>query len=145
MKVEFHSGVADKLGGACRFLRKAQAAGAAVVVCGDRATLDRLDVALWSFDPLSFVAHARLRGPAVPAKALARTPIWLVDDAQTIAASGLLLNLGPAMVEGWESFERIVEIVSTDAEDARAGRQRWRQYSSRPDLDLVHQHRTAAS
>ncbi len=52
MKVEFNTGLVDKLGTACRFLRKAQEAGAAVVVCGDRASLDRLDVALWTFEPL---------------------------------------------------------------------------------------------
>jgi DNA polymerase III subunit chi len=145
VKVEFNSGVVDKLGAACRFLLKAQAAGAAVVVCGDRTTLDRLDQALWSFDPLSFVAHVRLKGSGVPAQALSCTPIWLVDDPAVIAARDILLNLGPAMVEGWETFERIVEIVSTEADDANAGRQRWRQYSALPGLDLVHQPRAANS
>jgi len=145
MKVEFNSGVVDKLSAACRFLLKAQAAGAAVVVCGDRAMLDRLDQALWSFDPHSFVAHVRLKGSGVPAEALSRTPIWLVDDPAKIAAREILLNLGPAMVEGWETFERIVEIVSTEAGDADAGRQRWRDYSTLPGLELVHQPRTASS
>ena len=125
MKVDFHSGVADKLGAACRFLRKAQAANAAVVVCGDSAALDRLDLALWTFDPLSFVAHARVKGVAPPS-ALARTRTWLADDASSVAARELLLNLGPAMVEGWEQFARVVEIVSAESDDADAGRQRWR-------------------
>ncbi len=107
VRVEFHSGVADKLGAACRFLRKAQAAGASVVVCGDRATLDRLDAALWTFDPLSFVAHARVRGVA-PATALARTPTWLVDDPAAVGQREILLNLGPDMAAGWEQFERVV-------------------------------------
>ncbi len=143
MKVEFHSGVADKLGLACRFLRKAQAAGATVVVCGDGGTLDRLDAALWSFDPLSFVAHVRLKRAAAASAALARTPIWLVDDATRVATRELLLNLGPAMVEGWDQFERVVEIVAAEPADASAGRQRWRQYSARPGLDLVHHPRAA--
>ena len=145
MKVDFHSGVADKLGAACRFLRKAQAANAAVVVCGDSAALDRLDVALWTFDPLSFVAHARVKG-AAPPSALARTRTWLVDDASSVAARELLLNLGPAMVEGWEQFARVVEIVSAESDDADAGRQRWRQYSAhstRLGLELVHHPRAA--
>ena len=145
MKVDFHSGVADKLGAACRFLRKAQAASATVVVCGDRAALDRLDVALWTFDPFSFVAHARVRG-AAPPPALARTRTWLVDDASSVAARELLLNLGPAMVPGWEQFARVVEIVSSEPDDATAGRQRWRQYSAqsaRLGLELVHHQRAA--
>jgi DNA polymerase-3 subunit chi len=144
MKVEFHSGVADKLGAACRFLRKAQDAGATAVVCGDRDSLDRLDVALWTFDPLSFVAHVRVKG-AEPLAALVPTRTWLVDDAGAVAPRELLLNLGPDMVEGWESFARVVEIVSAEPADADAGRQRWRQYSARPGLDLVHQPRAAGA
>jgi DNA polymerase III subunit chi len=145
MKVEFHSGVADKLGAACRFLQKAQAAGASAVVCADRATLDRLDSALWTFEPLSFVAHARWRGSAAPPPALARTPTWLVDDPNCVASRELLLNLGPAMVAGWDRFARVVEIVSNEPADAEAGRQRWRIYSALPGLDLVHTPRSASA
>jgi DNA polymerase-3 subunit chi len=57
----------------------------------------------------------------------------------------LLLNLGPAMAQGWEDFERVVEIVSSEPDDANAGRQRWRQYSAHLGLDLVHHPRTAAT
>lgn len=143
MKVDFHSGVADKLAAACGFLRKAHDAGAQVVVCADRATLDRLDVSLWTFEASSFVAHARLKGSASPSPAMSRTPIWLVDDVNAIDARGLLLNLGSAMVEGWDRFERVVEIVSAEPADAGAGRQRWRQYSAQPGLELVHHPKVA--
>lgn len=145
MKVDFHTGVADKLGAACRFLQKAQAAGATVVVCGDSRTLDRLDTALWTFDPHSFVAHARVRGATAPPPALARTATWLVDDPASVASRELLLNLGPAMVEGWTGFARVVEIVSTEPVDADAGRQRWRQYGAQPGLELVHQARASSA
>ena len=145
MRVDFHSGVADKQAAACRFLRKAQAAGATVVVCGDGASLDRLDAALWAFDPLSFVAHVRVKGSA-PQPSLLRTRTWLVDAASRVAARQLLLNLGPEMAEGWEQFGRVVEIVSADPVDADAGRQRWRQYSARSaqsGFELVHHARSA--
>jgi len=144
MKVDFHSGVADKMSVACRFLRKAQDAGATVVVCGDRASLDRLDQALWTFDPLSFVAHARVKG-AAPPPVLAPTRTWLVDSVGSVAPRELLLNLGPAMADGWEGFARVVEIVSSELDDANAGRQRWRQYSIRSDLELVHHSRAAGA
>ena len=144
MKVEFHTGVADKLGIACRFLRKAQAGGAAVVVCAERGILDRLDSLLWTFDPLSFVAHVRLRGNALPSPAWARTPTWLVDDPASVPARDVLLNLGPAMVDGWAAFTRVVELVSDEATDADAGRERWRQYRAQPGLDLQHNPRATS-
>jgi DNA polymerase-3 subunit chi len=145
MKVEFHTGLVDKVGAACRFLRNAQAAGASVVVCGDRAGLDRLDVALWTFEPLSFVPHVRLKGGAGCVPALARTPVWLVDDPAVVPARQVLVNVGPAMVDGWSAFERVVELVSTEADDSNAGRQRWRQYAARVDVALVHQAPVAPS
>ncbi len=144
MKVEFHSGVADKLGSACRFLRKAQAEGADVVVCGDRAMLDRLDLALWTFDPLAFVAHARLRGnETAPERAPAQA--WLADNSRSVASREVLLNLGPDLVEGWQDFARVVEIVSAELADADAGRGRWRHYSSCPGLELIHQPRASGT
>jgi DNA polymerase III subunit chi len=145
MKVEFHSGVADKLAVTCRFLRKAQAAGAAVVVCGDPATLDRLDLVLWTTEPLSFMPHVRVKGASPARPVLARTPTWLVDDPATVARREVLLNLGPGMVAGWEQFERVVEIVSAEPGDAGAGRERWRQYGARPGVDLVHHARGASA
>ena len=49
------------------------------------------------------------------------------------------------MAEGWEAFERVVEIVSAEPADADAGRARWRQYSNCPDLALIHQARAAGT
>ena len=145
MKVEFHSGVADTLAAACRILRKAHSAGAKVVVCGAADTLDRLDIALWSFEPLAFVAHVRLKGRSAPAASLLRTPIWLVDDPALAPAREVLLNLGQDIVAGWEEFARVIEIVSAAPEDAAAGRQRWRHYGERPGVELVHHVRAAAA
>ena len=45
MQVDFHSGVTDKVGHACRLLRKAVRQGARVQVCGEPAELDALDQA----------------------------------------------------------------------------------------------------
>lgn len=145
MRVDFHSGVADKLVAACGFLHKAQAAGATVVVCGDPGTLDRLDSLLWTFDPLAFVPHLRVKGDATPPATSARTPTWLVDDLAASASREVLLNLGPAMAAGWETFDRVVEIVSADAVDATAGRERWRQYRGHADIELLHHQRSHAS
>jgi DNA polymerase III subunit chi len=145
MKVEFHSGVADKVAAASHFLNKAQSAGASVVVFGEPSMLDRLDTALWTTEALSFLPHLRVKAGPAPAAAMGRTPIWLVDDPAAVAPRKLLLNLGPEMVAGWDQFERVVEIVSVTPQDVDAGRRRWRQYGTRSGIELVHRVRGAST
>jgi DNA polymerase-3 subunit chi len=43
----------------------------------------------------------------------------------------VLLNLGPDPVPGFESFERVLEIVGRDEAAVSAGRRRWRHYAER--------------
>jgi DNA polymerase-3 subunit chi len=43
----------------------------------------------------------------------------------------VLVNLGPAAPEGFESFAKVIELVSTDDDAVAAGRQRWKHYASR--------------
>jgi DNA polymerase III subunit chi len=137
LKVEFHSGVAEPLAHTCRLLRKAHAAGARVVVQGPGTLLNQLDQALWTFDALSFVPHVRLRADARPSAQQARTPTWLVDDVTVVADREVLVNLGSEMVEGWQTFARVIEIVAADEPAVQAGRQRWRRYQAQPGVELV--------
>ena len=137
MKVEFHSGVAEPLAHTCRLLRKAHAAGARVVVQGPGALLDQLDQALWTFDALSFVPHVRLRAGARPNAQQARTPTWLVDDVSAVADRDVLLNLGSTMVDGWQAFARVIEVVSAEEPAVQAGRQRWRSYKAAEGVELI--------
>jgi len=138
VKIDFHSGVGDKIGHACRVLRKAQAAGARVVVTGDAALLDRLDTMLWTFEALSFVAHVRLRRGAALRPGWVRTPTWLADEAAAAPGASILVNLGENLVDGWHDYDRVIEIVSADGADSQAGRQRWRRYAQQPGVELVH-------
>ena len=41
----------------------------------------------------------------------------------------MLLNLADGVAEGFETFARLIEVVSADGADA--GRRRWRHYSAR--------------
>jgi DNA polymerase-3 subunit chi len=145
VKVEFHSGVADKLDHACRLLRKAQAAGAKVVVSAEPALLDRLDVMLWTFDALSFVPHVRVRASTPPPASAPRTPVWLADVPAQGSDHEVLVNLGAEMVPGWQGFARVIEVVGTDDADSRTARQRWRTYAGQPGVELVHHARGAAA
>jgi DNA polymerase III subunit chi len=145
VKVEFHSGVAEPLAHTCRLLRKAHAAGARVVVHGPGALLNQLDQALWTFDALSFVPHVRLRAGALPSAQQARTPTWLVDDVNAVTERDVLVNLGNDMVEGWEAFTRVIEVVAADEPAVQAGRRRWRHYKARPEVELVNHNAGAAA
>lgn len=130
-EVQFHTGMADPLAYACRLLRKSQRSGARVAVTAEPAALDRLDVLLWTFEPLEFLPHARLRAGAQPAPRMAGTPIWLVDRPLEAPSHEVLVNLGPELGAGFESFERLFELVGCEPDEAVTGRRRWQQLKAR--------------
>ncbi len=128
-EVAFHTGIANPLDYACRLLRKAYRSGASVAVHGDPATLDRLDQALWTFEPLEFVPHVVLPRDALDQKRLALTPIVLLKgEARAPAACRVAVSLHGHPVAAVDAFDRLIAIVGTDPEHRDAGRQRWREY-----------------
>jgi len=125
--VEFHTGIADKVGFACRLLRKAYRQGARVVVTGPGPQLAALDRELWTFAERDFIPHLRWM-PGVEITRSARTAIWLVDGEVPDDAPGVLVNLGAPAPPEPARFERIIEVLSADAGDLQPGRERWRAY-----------------
>jgi DNA polymerase III subunit chi len=148
-EISFHTGVPDVLGYACRLLRKAVKKGSRVAVCADAALLAQLDRALWTFDPTDFTPHRRLAPGASPPARFAATPVWLLeadaDDAplRSSPVHEVLVNLGPEPVPGFESFERVLEVVGRDTDAADAGRRRWRHYTERGYAVVHHQAKAA--
>jgi DNA polymerase-3 subunit chi len=130
-RISFHFNVPHRLGYTCRLLRKATRQGARVTATGPDALLAELDRALWTFDPIEFVPHLRLAPGEVPPARLRATPVCLVADLGTALHHEVLVNLGDAPPAGFESFERLVEIVSTEEADRLAARTRWKHYSAR--------------
>ena len=128
-EVTFHFNAPDKLGHACRLLRKAVASGAKVVVTGDSALLRELDVALWTFAQLEFLPHC-MQG-ASPDAVVAASPVVLAESARTAPHQHVLLNLGSEVPEGFERFERLIEVVTVQDDDRQQGRRRWKHYADR--------------
>ena len=126
--VEFHFNAPDKIGYACRLLRKAVRQGAQVAVTAEPAFLRELDMVLWTFEPLEFVPHCLANAPAQVVNA---TPIVLCDDARSSPHHDVLVNLGGEVPDGFERFERLIEVVTLDGDDRIAGRTRWNHYKSR--------------
>ncbi|GAC1525177.1 MAG: DNA polymerase III subunit chi [Ramlibacter sp.] len=126
-EIAFHVNTPDKLGYACRLLRKAFAAGSKVIVTGEPQLLRELDAALWTFSAPDFVPHCY----DAPAAMRQRTPIVLADTPQGAPHVEVLLNLGLVVPAGFERYERLIEVVSTDSGDLQQGRLRWKHYASR--------------
>jgi len=128
-EVTFHFNAPEKTGYACRLLRKAVAAGAKVVVTGESRQLRELDTALWTFSALEFVPHC-LGAEAAPA-VLSASPVVLAESARSAPHHQVLVNLGAAVPDGFERFERLIEVVGVEDEDRQQGRQRWKHYADR--------------
>ncbi len=143
-EVEFHTGVADPAGFACRLLRKAYRQGARVLVLAPRERLALLDRLLWTFDERDFIPHlvvSSLRGPAdADADRAARTPIWLAEEHAAVAGRpglpSIVVNLG-APAPALQGVQRLIEVLGVEADEVGAGRQRWRAYKQQ-GLDIRH-------
>lgn len=129
-QLDFYTGVSDRLAFVCRLLRKVQLSGAKIGVCGPQSSLRRLDVALWDFEPVAFVPHLDLSAGVAEPGLIASTPVLLAEHVDALDHREILLNLGAEVPNGFEQFQRVLEVVSLNAEQVQTGRQRFRHYKS---------------
>jgi DNA polymerase-3 subunit chi len=128
-EVAFHFNVPDKLGYACRLLRKATGAGSRVVVTGEPELLRNLDIELWTFSALEFIPHCH--AASAEPQVLAASPVVLAETARGTPHQDVLVNLGGRVPEGFERFERLIELVARDEADRLQARGRWKHYADR--------------
>ena len=128
-EIAFHFNAVDRLAYACRLLRKAVKSGARIVVTGESALLQALDETLWTFSPHEFLAHCHTA--AAGEAALARSPIVLSETPRSAPHQQVLVNLGGTVPEGFERFERLLEVVTGEDQDRQQARHRWRYYADR--------------
>lgn len=155
-EISFHFNAPDKLAYACRLLRKAVNGGSQVVVTAAPETLATLDMLLWTISPLDFIAHCFADADAalvsaspillgMPAVLLqAQTATFdlrapMADSTDPIRQARLVLvNLGDAVPQGFERFERLVELVGAGEEDRLSARDRWKHYAHRGYAIIPH-------
>lgn len=127
-RIDFHSNVPQKIAYVCRLVRKARTAGTQIVLrARDRAELQQLDQALWSFSEQDFLPHVTAGDPLA-----AQTAIILTDsDEVELPHHQVLINLSGQTPANFARFERMLEIISADDADKAAGRDRYRFYKER--------------
>lgn len=133
-RIDFHTNVPDKIAYACRLIRKAYGArNRIVVMTEDAAQQAALDTALWTFSGPDFLPHVAVDDPLAP-----DTPIVLThSDEAELPQADLLVNLARRAPARFESFPRLIEVVSLDEPDAAAGRLRFVAYK-RQDYQPTH-------
>ncbi|MGI4860441.1 MAG: DNA polymerase III subunit chi [Janthinobacterium lividum] len=125
-RIDFHTNVADRLGYACRLVRKVYGSGKPVLVLGDRPALAAFDAALWTFSALDFIPHCMGDNPLA-----AHTPIVLAESTDASPHHAILLNLRAAVPANFARFERLLELVGDVPDELDAGRERYRFYRDR--------------
>ena len=126
-KVDFHTGVNDKLQTACVLSHKALQNGLRVLLhTPDESTAAMLDKMLWEIPPSAFIPHCR----STAAEA-SEMPVIIGHHPEPFPHSELLISLHSSCLPFFSRFERVIEIVGLDTEDARLGRERYGFYRER--------------
>lgn len=124
-RIDFHTNIADKVSYACRLARKAYGArGKLVLLAEDAAQAAALNAGLWTVGDTDFLPHA-MAGDELAA----RSPIIVTASLDgDFPHYDMLVNLTRATPGQFERFQRVFEIISTDEDDAAAGRKRYVAY-----------------
>ena len=126
-RIDFYRYAEDKLRFACRLAAKAYERTSRVVVYSpDRHQLAEFDRALWTFQPTRFVPHCFVDSPVAP-----ETPILLATSGEALPHHDVLLNLADDWPPFFASFDRMLEIVTSDEEDKVRARARYSFYHQR--------------
>lgn len=124
--IEFHFNAPSLIPYACRLLRKVHARGLHAQVVGHNTTLTQLDQTLWTFSALDFLPHCNaLADPDMrEASSVLLSQAPVADWSRQV-----LINLGAEIPQGFEDFERIIDVVTLDDLHRAQARERWRQYT----------------
>ncbi len=126
-KVDFYTGSADRLRTACQLSQKALQNNVRVVLSTpDAKVADALDKLLWEFPATSFIPHCRS-----DATDATDYPVVIGNGNGNFPFYELLISLHDDCTSFFSRFDRVIEIVSLDANDSRRGRERYKFYRDR--------------
>lgn len=112
---------------ACRLADKAYSLGHTVyILTPSEAQAAALDDLLWTFRQDSFIPHERY-----PLAGEEGSPVLIGAVSPAEVGAQVLINFTDALPEGFERFERVVELVDSQPEVLANSRERFRQYRER--------------
>lgn len=126
-RIDFYTKVDDKLRFAGKLCAKALSQKLQVnVYVPDEVQATRFERLLWSDNATSFIPHCRVDNPLA-----AQTPVLIHTQESALLHDALLINLDQAWPPFFSRFQRVIEIVSTESDDAASARARYRFYRDR--------------
>ncbi|MBE2295721.1 MAG: DNA polymerase III subunit chi [Phycisphaerales bacterium] len=109
---------------ACRLVEKAYGLGHTVYLfTTSEPRAVALDDLLWTFRQDSFVPHERF-----PLTGEEGSPVLVGTAAPAMVEAQVLINLSDTLPEGFERYQRVVELVDQHPEVLAQSRERFRQY-----------------
>ena len=109
---------------ACRLADKAYNLGHTVyILTASEAQVAALDDLLWTFRQDSFIPHERY-----PLAGEESSPVLIGATLPAEVNGQVLINYTDGLPEGFERFERVVELVDSQPEVLAKSRERFRQY-----------------
>lgn len=126
-QVDFYTHVADKLSILASLSAKALQQGKKVFIyTGDAQLSETVDRSLWQTPPLGFLPHCLADAPLAD-----RTPVLINHDPARFVHDDILINLHRDIPPFFSRYQRLIEIVALEDEDAAAGRERYKFYKDR--------------
>lgn len=126
-KVDFHILSVNQFDDAaqyvCRLAEKAWRAGHQVLIHCDDVWADRLNEALWSFRPESFVPHGLLTD--------GEAPVNITSSEACGTHHDVLINLSHQQPNSFSRFKRLIEVVFEEDELKVAKRAHYKFYQER--------------
>lgn len=124
--IHFYHDAQDRVAAACHFAAKAWRAGRRVALAtADSAEARRIDLTLWTAEPLAFIPHVAVESPLAP-----ETPVLIGPPGAPWTHQDVLINLDAAIPPDLAGFKMVVEVVGQDEADRGPARQRWRAYKA---------------
>ncbi|MBK7541510.1 MAG: DNA polymerase III subunit chi [Candidatus Competibacteraceae bacterium] len=112
---------------ACRLIDKAYTLGHTIyLLAASDSHAAALDDLLWTFRQDSFIPHERY-----PLEGEGDSPVLIGTRLPADRAAQVLINFSDALPDGFERYERVVELVDQTPEVLAKSRERFRQYRER--------------